>query len=364
MPTTGSLYVHLPLCSRKCDYCHFYVVPDKQIFRDKLVRGLASEWDLIKNNFEEKEIPSIYFGGGTPSLMPPEFFAQFLAKCIYPKAEITLEVNPETVSLEKMILFRQAGINRVSLGLQSLDDGELATLSRRHSSRAAIQAVQTCRQAGFENITIDLMYDTPGQTIASWKRTLAEAIQLPITHLSLYNLTFEPHTIFFKKKTRLEKLLPPEETTVVMYEMAQEMLDKAGLQQYEISAFCREGFAAKHNSGYWNGTPFWGMGPSAFSFWEGSRFRNISHLGKWFDAVQKGLSPVDFKEKLETEASFRERFVIRLRLLAGVKGPIPTSCRDEVERLLLEGFLQRSDERIALTQKGVLFYDRVAADLI
>lgn len=288
------------------------------------------------------------------------------------QAEITLEANPENVTPEQIQAYAEAGVNRVSLGIQTLDPGLLRLLGRLHSPEVAINAVRTIYQTGIHNISIDLMYDLPQQTLQHWAATLEQVRSLPIQHLSLYNLTIEPHTMFFKNQSQLRPLLPDEETSLAMYEMAIDNLETSGLNQYEISAFARPGYESKHNTGYWTGRSFWGLGPSAFSFWEGKRFRNVAHLGKYCQILKTGRFPVDFEEKLDPDAHRRELLVIHLRLRQGVSlqkfanlhGSIDRITHDVLTRLAEEGYLQWENDQLALTKKGVLFYDTVAAELI
>lgn len=357
-----SLYVHIPLCTKKCDYCHFYVVPDKDIFKEKLKEGLIREWEQIRSHFVDKEIVSVYFGGGTPSLLPPDFYGDFLSTLPLAHAEVTLEANPESVDVETMRRYREAGINRVSLGVQSFNDSELHTLSRGHGSALAHDAVEHIKSAGIENISIDLMYDTPGQTMLSWERTLNLAAKLPITHLSLYNLTFEPHTVFFKKQDVLKKALPTEDDSFLMYKRAQEVLSSAGLNQYEISAFAKPGYTARHNVGYWTGRSFWGIGPSAFSYWDNKRFQNVPNINRWHEAVMSGRSAVGFSEELEEEATRREALMLSLRLLEGV--PEKRAVGVEIERLIDEGLLVRDGGYVRMSERGVLLYDFIAREIV
>lgn len=367
MPTTGeiSLYFHIPFCRRKCPYCHFYVLPQENSFHKTLLDSLRLEWDLNKHHLQDQKIVSVYFGGGTPFLIGPEAIAEILSWIDPPAdAEITLEANPEDVSLNAMQAFAQAGINRVSLGIQSLDDHLLKVLGRHHSAEQARQAVLTTAKAGISNITIDLMYEIPEQTVASWKNTLDQLSSLPITHLSLYNLTIEPQTVFYKKRSSLTPLLPSSEDSLIMLNMAVEALQQLGLQRYEISAFAKEGFIARHNTGYWLGRPFLGFGPSAFSYFEGKRYRNFCDLKKYAAMLQTGKSPVDFAEELSPLASLHERLAVQLRLLVGVdKSKFPV---DEAlyRKLQEKGWLQMDHTKAQLTQLGLLFYDSVAEEIV
>ena len=254
-----------------------------------------------------------------------------------------------------MKAFAQAGINRVSLGIQSLNDDLLKILGRHHSAGQAKKAVLATQEAGISNITIDLMYEIPTQTLASWRDTLDQVKRLPITHLSLYNLTIEPQTVFYKRRSDLTPLLPSSEDSLSMLNLAVESLEQMGLRRYEISAFAKEGSMARHNTGYWLGRPFLGFGPSAFSYFEGKRFRNFCDLKKYAAHLQTRRSPVDFEEQLTSLASLHERLAVKLRMLEGVdKGEFPV---DEIlyQKLQDQGWIEVEGTRVRLTDKGFLF---------
>lgn len=339
------------------------------------MEGLRREWGLRLPQMLNKQVVSIYFGGGTPALLGAERIGEILAWCAPlcgDDIEITLEANPEFIDRELMSAYRAVGINRVSIGVQSLDDTLLKRLTREHDAQSACNAVETTVSAGINNISIDLMYDVPGQTVSSWQETLDRAVQLPITHLSLYNLTIEPHTGFFKKKGDIEKELPDETASLEMYRSAVATLNGAGLQQYEISAFAKERYQSRHNVGYWTARPFLGFGPSAFSYWSGARFRNIANLNRYSNLLLDGATPIDFDEKLDDEARRRELLAINIRLLEGVDikefqarhGPLGSEIIAILERLISEGFVKEREETFSLTEKGILFYDSVATELI
>ena len=335
--------------------------------------GLEKEWRLRAPQLLNKTITTVYFGGGTPALIGPEAIARIL-DWVKPAqdAEITLEANPENITEELMRAYKKAGINRVSIGIQTLDPGLLNQLGRLHHPQKAKEAVQITHSAGIENISIDLMYDLPGQSIGQWESTLIEAGKLPIRHLSLYNLTIEPHTVFFKKEAQLRALMPNEEASLAMYQQAIAYLESTGLKQYEISAFAQDGYASRHNSGYWTGREFLGFGPSAFSYWEGARFRNVAHLNKYSRGLDEGQFPIDFTETLEPEARRRELLAIRLRLKEGVElpsferewGALEAGIIKDINDLLGQGLLIRDHDTIRLTGRGVLCYDTVAAELV
>lgn len=372
-----SLYIHIPFCSHKCPYCHFYVIPDKVHFKELLLKGLALEWQSIVPQLKGKKLASIYFGGGTPTLFDSHRTAQVLDWIgtyfgNLDGVEITIEANPEQISYQQIHALKQIGINRVSIGIQSFHEQELHILDRRHSPEKARESIFTVKEAGIDNISIDLMYELPRQTKTQWEETLGVAATLPITHLSLYNLTIEPHTPFDRQKKKLEPLLPDEETATEMYETAISTLGKAGLHQYEISAFCRKGFESRHNVGYWTGRFFFGMGPSGFSYFGNKRYRNIANLVRYTKLLEEGNSPIDFEEELPIEARRKELLALALRLRKGVNleefekhfGSLENETRASIASLKEQNLVVQTADVICLSHKGILFYDTVASELI
>ena len=356
-----SIYIHVPFCTKKCPYCHFFVVPSAD--HEAYLHVLEREWKLIQPLIENKQIVSLYLGGGTPSLLGPENIEKILS-WIPCTGEITLEANPDDITFEKMEAFRKAGINRVSIVVQSLDNPLLKTLGRLHTAQKAIDAIQMTALSGITNITIDLMYELPGQTVTSWQNTLSQLEGLPITHLSLYNLTFEPGAVFHKQQKQLSPLLPSPDDSLAMLNAACTFLPTLGLQRYEISAFAKPGFESQHNTGYWTGRPFLGLGPSAFSYWDGRRFRNVCHLKKWQDLLSQNTLPRDFDEQLSPLASLHERLAVRLRLLSGAprsEFPVDSSLLSNLET---KNFITLTDTHILLTDHGRLFYDTVASEIV
>ena len=390
MPMTGngsgnnsanaiSLYFHIPFCTKKCDYCHFYVLPNKAPLHKLLMEGLILNLERWAPSLLGKKLASIYFGGGTPALLGADNIHILLEKvnALLPYAkneiEITLEANPETITYALMQEYAAVGVNRLSIGIQSLDNNLLTKLGRSHHAKQAIQAVEDSFKAGLANLSIDLMYDIPGQTLSSWKYTVKEVLHLPITHLSLYNLTIEPETVFFKYRESLQKDLPDAESSADMYSFAVENLAKAGLNQYEISAFAKNALYSRHNVGYWTARPFLGLGPSAFSYWEGRRFRAVANIQRYIQALRSDTKVEDFSEILPSLSRRRELLAIALRLLKGVDladfqathGILDAETLKTLKILEEQGFLATSDaSAIQLTGKGILFYDTVASDLI
>jgi len=322
-------------------------------------------------------LQSIYFGGGTPSLLEPEqlerILAEILGGCVASAdLEVTLEVNPEDVCHDRMVRFREAGINRVSLGVQSFEDEELQLLGRMHTGAVAEAAILHCHEAGLTNISIDLMFDQPGQTIERWQKSIATACGLPITHVSLYNLTIEPHTAFWRKRKLLESMQPKEAASEQMLHLAEQQLSAHGLSRYEISAFARSGYSSRHNLGYWLSRPFIGLGPSAWSDWDNLRFKNCANLVRWQQQIAQGISATDERDPLPCEARIRERFAIALRILSGIClcsweqrfGSLSPAFRATLSSLVDSRLLRIADSRVMLSERGRMLYDEVASEIV
>lgn len=383
MLTTGkkkptSLYFHIPFCTKKCPYCHFFVVPNREDHQVLFLAALEKEWQLVSPKITDCEIVSIYFGGGTPSLLGPARIKKILSWIkssgitTSPDCEITLEVNPENATFELMEQFASVGINRVSIGLQSLDDTLLNILGRTHSSNKSIDAVLATKKAGINNISVDLMFELPHQDLRMWQSTLKGVEKLPITHLSLYNLVIEPNTPFHKKQKELSPHVPNAETSKAMLDMAVEVLEKSGLKRYEISAFAKQGYESRHNTGYWRARPFLGLGPSAFSYFDQKRFRNVANLHKYCDSLEKGVLPKDFEEQLPYPENVKELLAVEIRLLKGVNlkefeerhAKLPKELYGALESLIQKGWIVQKGDVVRLTDEGLLFYDSVAEEII
>ena len=354
---------------KKCPHCHFYILADKGPFRKTFEEAILLEIERILPLLKEYTIVSIYLGGGTPSLLGPSGIYSLLEKLpILPSQEITLEANPENVTKEQMKQMRAIGINRISLGVQTLDNALLHRIGRGHTADEAISAIENTYEAGIDNISIDLMYDLPNQTVKSWTETLDQVKNLPITHLSLYNLTIEPQTLFYKNKKKLTPQLPSPEKSLAMLFAATERLPAFGLKRYEISAFGRP---SRHNTGYWTARPFLGLGPSAFSFWQGKRLRNYCDLKAYSKALKAGTSAIDFIDELSLLERQAELLAIHLRMIDGVN----LTAFEELHGTLFPSLAEALNEAITkewvcpppqlqLTPKGLLFYDSVAELLI
>ena len=378
-PEDISLYFHIPFCSRKCPYCHFFVLPDQARFKEPFLEALHREWELRHAQLAHKRVVSIYCGGGTPTKLSPSAIGGLLEKIVNTPhltlstdCEITLEANPEDIEIDKMRAYQAVGINRLSIGVQSFVEEELKVLERQHTAEGAIRAIHACHEAGFDNMSIDLMYELPTQTLASWEKSLGCLKGLPITHLSLYNLTIEPHTGFFKRRSQLEITLAPDEEKLAMLQTAVQHFDAVGLERYEISAFAKPGRHSLHNCGYWLGRPFLGFGPSAFSFWDKKRFSNSAHLHKYQEAVAKGDLPIGFEESLAFPHNLKELLAVQIRLCEGVDlacferrhGQIPPEMHKSLKGLQERQWVEEDAGRWRLTDLGRLFYDSVATEII
>lgn len=373
MPTTGkkiSLYFHVPFCKKKCPYCHFYSIYHKddleKLYLDAIKKHVYIYQPFIKKN----NIISLYFGGGTPSLLSIKSIEEILTLFDLKKeTEITIEVNPEDISIEKIKAYKNLNINRASIGVQSFDDTLLKVLERRHSSNKSKEVINTFYEAGIENISIDLMYDIMNQTPASWKKTIKELEPLPITHISLYNLTFEENTPFFKNKEKLLKLLPKDSESLELLEYGVSEFERLNFKRYEISAFAKMGYTSIHNSGYWTGREFLGFGPSAFSYLNGKRFQNICNLKDYISSLINNTSPVSFEEELKYPQNINELLAINLRLIEGFDINEFENKFDKIPSQTLEilknsQFVKFEKNRFKLNEKGLLFYDRLASEII
>ena len=326
------------------------------------MQALLQEWELRLPQLEGNNIVSIYFGGGTPTLFI-EGIEAILNRVT--AQEITVETNPESLTVASIKTLYSIGVNRISIGIQSFNNSLLKQLGRLHTAQQGIDAIEITRRAGIENITIDLMYELPHQTLSIWEETIKTSCSLPITHLSLYNLTFEPNTIFKKKEKKLRPYLPDEETGATMLKRALFLFEASGLKRYEISAFARNNHISIHNIGYWTNRPFLGYGPSACSYFNGKRLRNICQLNHYIKMLNSRSLPIDFEEKLPFLRSLHEKIAIGLRVTKGMPLPnLPPSTQHLLYQLSQEGWITYSTNYVKLTEKGTLFYDTVAEKII
>ena len=368
------LYLHIPFCKRKCSYCDFYSLEtfetEIQDYPDLLKQHLA--W--VAQQGGKKRIDTIYFGGGTPSLLPPETVASILQAInhhfdVTKNAEITLEANPGTVSEPRLAGYRTAGINRLSLGLQSCNDKQLINLGRLHTRHEGVSAYKSARNAGFDNISLDLMFALPGQTFVELEEDLRIYLELAPEHLSCYGLTAEPHTPMQKRVTSGELILPDEEFYADAFLLIHEQLTGANYEHYEIANYARNGFMSRHNLGYWQRRACLSIGAGSHSFhneqW-GSRWEVPADLATYRQALQTGQEPSQCLETFDHKSALSETIYLALRTRRGITD-------DELQRrfgcTLLDAFpeavaassqwLENDAGRWSLTPSGWLLFDRL-----
>ncbi|MEE8292877.1 MAG: radical SAM family heme chaperone HemW [Kiloniellales bacterium] len=320
------IYVHWPFCLSLCPYCDFNSHVREAVDQHRWRRALLAELDHYAGQTPERPVTSVFFGGGTPSLMAPETVAAVIARVgeswrLAPDAEITLEANPTSVEAGRFAAYRAAGVNRVSLGVQSLNDDALGFLGRRHSAREAIQAVEIA-QGCFPRVSFDLIYARPGQTVTDWRAELSQALALGTEHLSVYQLTIEPGTVFHGAWRRGELVPPGEETAAALYEGTQEVLEGAGLPAYEISNHARSGAESRHNLTYWRYGDYAGIGPGAHGRLSlgGQKLATRQHRAPeaWLDAVERAGHATRSASPLSRDQRLAELVMMGLRLREGV----------------------------------------------
>lgn len=373
----AGIYLHIPFCRQACNYCNFHFSTSLR-YKNEFVDALLNEIRLQKeNNYLQGEaIDTIYFGGGTPSLLTIEELQRIIQYLkehfkINPNAEITLEANPDDAKDDSLIGWKQVGINRLSIGIQSLFDEDLQWMNRAHTAAEAKQVIVKARAAGFENFTVDLIYGTPGLTDERWQQNIDWVVQQGITHLSCYALTVEP-------KTPLDKLIRTREKADVdasqqsrQFIQLMNNMEAAGFEHYEISNFAKPGHRSKHNSSYWHGVPYLGLGPSAHSFNGISRQWNVANNQRYIQALQEDKIPLE-KEELTLSQQLNEYIMTSLRLLEGCDLNVveekfgadkKQTILREAERFLHLKWMIEQNHALILTREGKLFADRIAGDL-
>jgi oxygen-independent coproporphyrinogen-3 oxidase len=357
------IYVHIPFCARICPYCAFYKERADPAQTDRFCAALAAELGRQAANLQV-ETETIFFGGGTPTALTTAQLATLLDAFraqldLRSLGEWTFEANPGSVSLRKAKLLRERGVNRVSLGVQSFDDDLLRLLGREHSAAQAEASFEILRNAGFENLNIDLMFGLPGQTLAQWQATLRRAIALRPEHVSTYCLTIEEDTEFFLRHARGE-FCTDENAETEFFETTVEMLSTAGLAQYEISNYARAGFESTHNRAYWRGEDYLGLGPSAFSTIGLRRRQNVCDYRIYADRILAGEDPIANEEILTLEMKRTEAIALGLRTKTGVPTSWLRSRPNELAEFEDLGLLRRARDRVVLTRAGKLLADSVA----
>ncbi len=361
------IYVHIPFCAKICPYCAFYKERADPAFTGRFCEAVLAE--LRQAGTPERLQPwTIFFGGGTPTALTTGQLDLLLAGFretldLTQLAEWTFEANPGSVSERKASLLRARGVNRISLGVQSFDDGLLALLGRDHSAAQAEASFALLRRAGFENLNIDLMFGLPGQTLAQWRETLRRAIALEPDHVSAYCLTYEEDTDFFLRHARGEFRIDAN-ADAEFFELTGEVLGAAGLQRYEISNFAKPGFESVHNRAYWRGADYLGFGPSAVSTRGLRRWQNVSDYRAYADRVLAGENASTGDEILTPEMKRAEAIALGLRTGVGVPAEWMQDWPNEVAEFVELGLMKRDERRVMLTRSGCLLADSVAVAFV
>jgi len=373
LATLPGLYVHVPFCQKKCAYCDFFSITDLSMVPAWL-SALEQEARRYQNSFDRFD--TLYLGGGTPSLLDAGQLAQVLETLrrhfsFSPDTEVTLEANPDDLTPEKITLYKDLGVNRLSLGVQSFNDRELAFLGRRHNARQTVQALKAARAAGFANLTLDLIYGLPGQSLDDWTKTLDQALSFHPEHLSCYQLTYETGTPLGRRKA-LGKVAPAtEEEERELFLLTSRYLEERGYRHYEISNFARQGEAgsepcySRHNRKYWRHVPYLGLGPGAHSFLDGVRWWNASSVKQYCQDLEQGRSPVADREVLSREQLRLEALYLGLRTRDGVSLDAlrQTPGWERIfEELQETGLIKVNQDRAAPTRQGFLLADRLALE--
>jgi len=376
-----AFYVHIPYCARRCGYCDFNTYTPSELSISSDLSGVSRDYiDLVIAEISSARkvskadvVPTIFFGGGTPTLMEPKDLGRVITAIknnfdLAPNAEITTEANPDTVTKAKLAELREVGINRISFGMQSAVPHVLAALDRTHNPANVAQSVKDARAAGFDEVSVDLIYGTPGESMSDWQESIETALSLPISHISAYALIVEQGTNLGAQVKRGEVVMPDDDETADKYLLADEKFRAAGLDWYELSNWSKPGSESKHNLAYWNGTNWWGAGPGAHSHIDGKRWWNVKHPTAYKEKISSGQSPMDDQEELTLEQKSSERIMLEIRLARGIDSKTLTA--EQISTL--EGFKNQghlldgswASGRIVLSTSGRLIADRIVREIL
>ena len=372
----AGIYIHIPFCKRRCIYCDFFSTTQSEK-KSTYIHALCQELDMRKDYLEGEDIETIYLGGGTPSQLTQKELEEIFSSLyniykVKEDAEITLEANPDDLTPEYIHMLRTLPINRISMGIQTFQEETLKLLHRRHTAQQAIEAVQHCREAGFLNISIDLMYGLPGETLETWKEDLQQAIALHPEHISAYHLIYEEGTALWKLREQNQVEEADEDLSVTLFKTLIEELTHAGYEHYEISNFCLPGLHSRHNSSYWTGKKYLGCGPSAHSFNETSRQWNVASLNKYIQSIQQGKLDYEIEE-LDIYTRYNDFVITTIRTHWGMSLSHLRStygenlyqyCLRMAKPHLEQGVLEIKEDTLKLTKEGIFISDGIMSDLL
>ena len=371
----AGIYIHIPFCKTRCIYCDFYTITNEARM-DDFVKTVCIEAQLRKQEIGES-IHTVYFGGGTPSRLNARHFEQifetlFREYAIDPDAEITMEANPDDLTNNYLEMLHVFPFNRLSMGVQSFDENELKFLGRRHSARQAIDTVAACQQNGFDNISIDLMYGLPAQTLEIWEKNLHQAIALNIQHISAYHLIYEEYTRLEALRRNGKVRAVDEELSNRMFSLLIERLTENGFEHYEISNFAKDGLYARHNTSYWNDEKYLGLGPAAHSFDGQNRSWNVASLTRYIEGINNDTLPSEI-EHLDIYTQYNEFILTRLRTMWGADiqqlklkfgEELYTYCLTNAQKYLENQLLKIENGNLKLTRRGIFISDGIMSDLM
>jgi oxygen-independent coproporphyrinogen-3 oxidase len=368
------LYIHVPFCRAKCDYCSFVSVPIEETLAERYLRAIVYELECFRGDENSGYIvDSVYFGGGTPSLLPAADIAAILEACrrrfsFLPECEISLEANPGTLAQEKLAHYRSVGVNRISLGAQSFSDQELAEIGRIHAAKQIFESVDLLRASGFRDVSLDLILGLPGQTENQWRSNLNMAADLKPTHISVYMLEADRKTPLYNRVARGLVRLPDEDAVADLYLQAIDFLDSHGYPQYEISNFALPGCECRHNLKYWRREPVLAFGVAAHSFDGSSRYANVANLDEYMRRVEAGRTAVEWCEPVTSEQCLAETMFLGLRLNQGLdwlqirrahEMDRIADCESSLRDMSALGLLTWEGSVVKLTRRGMLLSNEV-----
>lgn len=372
----AGLYIHIPFCTKRCLYCDFFSNTEMK-YKEPYLSAVIRELELRKDYLEGEPVETIYFGGGTPSQLQAEDFSRIFEAIhrlfdVSPCAEITLEANPDDMTPGYVAGLQTLPFNRVSMGVQSFKEEDLRFLNRRHNREQALLAVDLCKKNGLDNISVDLIYGLPGQTLEEWKQNLDTVISLDIPHISAYHLIYEEGTALYKLK-EAGKIIPvDEDLSVALFTSLIDRLTANGYLHYEISNFARPGMLSRHNSSYWIGKKYLGIGPSAHSYNGQNRQWNISSLPGYLQAIDKGVPDIEI-ENLDINTRYNDFIITGLRTMWGIKfNEIQQQfgkdkliyCQKQAAPYLKQGLLIEKNDTLTLSRNGIFISDSIMSDLL
>lgn len=382
------LYIHIPFCRQKCFYCDFPSFAGREKKIDRYLQALEQEFSLLRQGLYQKDNArdterkfaprTIYIGGGTPTALNAHQLAKLLEivqkyVAVAEAEEFTVEMNPGTVDREKLLLLQQAGVNRLSVGVQSFDDNCLQKIGRIHTAQEAVDTIELAHNLGFDNISLDLIYGLPQQNKEVLTQSVERALTLPVQHISIYGLQLEEGTAFQRMEALGKLQLPADELVETMHDYIVEKLPESGYQRYEISNYALPGYESKHNLSYWQDVDYLGLGSGAHSYWQGTRYENPRSIDDYISALEAGRLPATLEEQVDRQAHMEEYCFLGLRTAAGIDKnlfqqkfgvDLLTVYGRTIDKLVAQDLLQHTAKGIALTPLGMKYGNQVFAEFL